>query len=90
MLGVIYWYSGSLWVAILAHFIYDAVLIVLAYFYPEMLNDENTMEFSNIALGGIISLTLVTLLVTWMKKRTTTTYNTVYGDDSLPVKNHPF
>lgn len=90
LLGLIYWYSGSLWVAILAHFIYDAVLIVLAYFYPEMLNDENTMQFSNLALGGIISLSLVVLLVTWMKKRTTITYNTVYGDDAVPVKNHPF
>ncbi|MBP8244854.1 MAG: CPBP family intramembrane metalloprotease, partial [Chitinophagaceae bacterium] len=31
LLGLIYWYSGSLWVAMLAHFIYDAVLIILAY-----------------------------------------------------------
>jgi hypothetical protein len=25
LLGAIYWYSGSLWVAILAHFLYDAL-----------------------------------------------------------------
>ena len=53
LLGLIYWYSGSLWVAILAHFIYDAVLIVLAYFYPEMLDDENTMQFSTWPWEGL-------------------------------------
>jgi membrane protease YdiL (CAAX protease family) len=90
LLGAIYWYSGSLWVAILAHFIYDAVLIVLAYFYPEMLNEENTMQLSNLALGGSISLALVVLLVIWMKKKSATTYNAVYEDDAIPVKNHPF
>src|SRR4051812_18773258 len=29
LLGAIYWYSGSLWVAILAHFLYDAAIIVV-------------------------------------------------------------
>jgi len=90
LLGAIYWYSGSLWVAILAHFIYDAVLILLAYFYPEMLNEENTMQLSNLALTGTVSLALVVLLLIWMKKKSTTTYNTVYADDAIPVKNHPF
>ncbi|MGQ0739834.1 MAG: lysostaphin resistance A-like protein, partial [Bacteroidota bacterium] len=90
ILGAIYWYSGSLWVAILAHFIYDTVLVVLAYFNPEMLNDENNIQLANLAVLGTISLALVILLVVWMKKRSTASYNTVYGNDAVPVKDHPF
>ena len=36
LLGAVYWYSGSLWPAIIAHFVYDAFIIVLAYFNPKM------------------------------------------------------
>lgn len=90
LLGLIYWYSGSLWLAMLAHFIYDAVLIILAYLYPEMLNDENTVPLTNLALAGTISLALVSVLVIWMKKKSAITYDWVYADDAVPAKNHPF
>lgn len=90
LLGAAYWYSGSLWVAIVAHFVYDALLIVLTYFYPAMLNDESSVKLGNLALIGSISFVLVALLIEWMRKKTTTTYNEVYADDEVPVKDHPF
>jgi uncharacterized protein len=90
LLGVIFWYSGSLWVAILAHFIYDAVIIILAYFNPEMLDEKNKTEFNNLAMAGMVSLAVVVLLIIWMKKRSTVTYEQVYATDNIPVKNHPF
>ena len=90
LLGAIYWYSGSLWVAILAHFLYDAVLIVLAYFNPEMLNDDVPIKLSNIAFLAAVSGLLLVLLLVWMKKRSTTTYNNMYADDAIPVKDDPF
>ena len=90
LLGAVYWYSGSLCVAMLAHFIYDAVLIIAAYYNPEMLEQESTVQFSNMALVGSISLALVVLLLLWMKKRSTATFASVYADDAIPVKNHPF
>jgi len=89
LLGAIYWYSGSLWTAILAHFVYDAALITLVYFNPESLNDENSLNLSNIALGAAISSVLVVLLVVWMKKKSTVTYQQVYTDDKQ-AKDHPF
>jgi uncharacterized protein len=89
LLGAIYWYSGSLWTAILAHFVYDAVLIVIVYFNPASLNDENTLNLSNIALGAAISLALVVFLTIWMKRKSTVTYEQVYADDKQ-VKDHPF
>jgi uncharacterized protein len=90
LLGAVYWYSGSLWTAILAHFVYDALVIVLVYFNPEMLKEGNTPAATNIALIGSISFVMVVLLIEWMRKKTTTTYAEVYVDDDKPVKNHPF
>ncbi|MBL0271566.1 MAG: CPBP family intramembrane metalloprotease [Chitinophagaceae bacterium] len=90
LLGAVYWYSGSLWTAILAHFVYDGLLIVLSYFNPELLNEENSVKLSNIALMGAISFLVVVLLVGWMKKRSTVTYAEVYAEDAIPVKDHPF
>jgi uncharacterized protein len=71
LLGAIYWYSGSLWPAILAHFFYDAFIIVLVYFNPEMINNpdasilENTKSLLTMAL---ISLALVIFLLRVMQK----------------------
>lgn len=90
LLGLIYWYSGSLWVAILAHFVYDAVLIILAYNNPQMIEAENSMPMSNLVLAGSISLLLVFVLVSWMRKKSVTRFNLVYAGDESPVKNHPF
>lgn len=90
LLGFIYWYSGSLWTAILAHFFYDAFLVVLVYFNPSTLNDENALNLSNIALAATISLALVVFLVLWMKKKSTVTYGEVFADDAVPLKDHPF
>jgi uncharacterized protein len=91
LLGAVYWYSGSLWTAIVAHFVYDALVIVLVYFNPEMLKEGNsTAAATNIALIGSISFVMVVLLIEWMRKKTTTTYAEVYADDDIPVKDHPF
>ena len=90
LLGAIYWYSGSLWVAMLAHFVYDAVLIIVAYTNPETVKQENNLSMSNLALAGSISLFLVILLLEWMRRRSVTSYEKVYAGDKRPPKNHPF
>lgn len=90
ILGLVYWYSGSLWVAIIAHFIYDAVLIILAYFYPEMLKDETTVQIANMVLLGSISLVATMALILWMKANSKTSYQVVYANDAIPVKDDPF
>lgn len=81
LLGVIYWYSGSLWTAILAHFVYDALLITLAYFNPMLINEENTVKMSSIALTAAFSFILVALAINWMIKHSKTTYQEIYADD---------
>ncbi len=90
VLGAIYWYSGSLWAAILAHFVYDALIITVTWFYPEMLNEETGINISDIALAGALGALLVILLMIWMKKKTVASYQQVYADDDIPVKDNPF
>lgn len=68
LLGAIYWYSGSLWVAILAHFVYDAILITLVYFNPAMLNDEPVVSQEALLYSGLISALMVTMNLHWMIK----------------------
>lgn len=79
---MIYWYSGSLWTAILAHFVYDALLITVAYFYPAMVNEENTVKMSSIALTAAFSFILVALAVNWMLKHSQTTYADHFEEDN--------
>ena len=85
LLGAIYWYSGSLWVSILAHFLYDAAVITLVYFNPQML--ENTQETlikgQDIVLliGAMVSLAITFVILNQMQKRSVTSYEAVYDDD---------
>ena len=90
LLGYIYWYSGSLWLAILAHFVYDALLIVIVSYNPNTMDGDADLKMSNLAVAGALSLATVVAIFIWMRKRSKTTYETVYADDAIPVKNHPF
>jgi len=90
LLGMLYWYSGSLWVAMLAHFVYDGLLIVLTYFNQDMLDESKSVKLSAMAAGAGISLLLVVALVSWMIKKSTVTYKEVYAADAIPEKKYPF
>lgn len=90
LLGAIFWYSGSLWVAIAAHFVYDAVLIYAAWRSPEMLNDDTTVPATQLALAGTISFAAVVFLLEWIRRRSRTRFEEVYAADQEPFKDHPF
>lgn len=92
LLGAIYWYSGSLWTSILAHFVYDAFLITAAYFNPALATDTNAtlVDQSFIAVAALLSTALVVLLVWVMKKQSTADYNEVYRDDEASPSPNDF
>lgn len=83
VLGAIYWYSGSLWAAILAHFVYDGFIIVLVYFNPSMIKDpdQSILNPNNLLPMGVISLALTILLLWQMKKNSSASYAQVYKGD---------
>ncbi|MBL0233656.1 MAG: CPBP family intramembrane metalloprotease [Chitinophagaceae bacterium] len=93
LLGAIYWYSGSLYAAMLAHFIYDAFVITVAYFMPETLKESDKPFDGNMlvfAAGAVVSLAIITYLLQWMKKHSVQRFESEFADDSVPVKDHPF
>jgi membrane protease YdiL (CAAX protease family) len=90
LLGAMYWYSGSLWVAIIAHVVYDAFFITYAYFHPALIADPNAslIDESNLLVGALISTAIVGLVGWWMRKNSTNNYETVYaGDEALRSQN---
>lgn len=72
LLGALYTYSGSLWVAILAHFVYDGLLIVLVYFNPVLLNDEPMAAPDTLLYTGLVSALVVTMHLHWMMRHAAT------------------
>lgn len=91
LLGAVYWYSGSLWTAILAHFLYDAVIIVVLHFHPQYADSTtgflNEAQLPWLALGSAV---LVAACIWWMQKRSTISYDAVYAaerDEVTPRDN---
>ncbi|TMI90576.1 MAG: CPBP family intramembrane metalloprotease [Bacteroidetes bacterium] len=90
LLGLIYWYSGSLWPAIIAHFAYDAFAVVMIWFNPALAEEDSVaVSLGNKSLLAAVSLALIIIIVIIMKKRSTNNYETVYARDNIDDSN-PF
>lgn len=81
VLGAIYWYSGSLWTSILAHFFYDGFIIVLTYLKPSMITetDQSSMNFSFVVV--LISIVLTIFTIWQLKKNSSIAFAEVYKND---------
>ncbi|MBL7750555.1 MAG: CPBP family intramembrane metalloprotease [Chitinophagaceae bacterium] len=90
VLGAMYWYSGSLWTAILAHVVYDGVIVIITHFDPSKISSDAPLDMNGLspAIMGIVSLVLVSALIYWMRKRSTNSMEKVYAGDRAP--NDPF
>jgi membrane protease YdiL (CAAX protease family) len=90
LLGLIYWYSGSLWPAIVAHFVYDAFAVVMIYFNPSLADQDGaTVQIGNQVVMALISAVLVAAIIYQMKKKSTNSYDSVYASDKIDNSN-PF
>ena len=82
LLGALYWYSGSLWPGILAHFINNALQVTVAYYYPKFI--ENEPDFS---VGIVVISCFIVVALTWLITRLSQTqFVEVYDteDEFLP------
>src|SRR6186997_281841 len=90
LLGLLYWYSGSIWPAIIAHFVYDAFAVIMVWFNPAMAEQDSiAVSFGNKTLLAAISLALIIGIVILMKKRSTNSYELAYARDNIDDSN-PF
>ncbi|RYY93051.1 MAG: CPBP family intramembrane metalloprotease, partial [Chitinophagaceae bacterium] len=83
ILGALYWYSGSLWTAIIAHFLYDALFIVIAYFYPSTASsDASIFEGTRALLPMAIGSAGLTIFLIWtMQRHSKTDFNAIYNEE---------
>jgi len=90
LLGAIYWYSGSLWPAIVAHIIYNALLVIMVYFNPSMSDSEDmNLPIVTLSVLAAISASIIIGIMIVMKKRSMTTYEAMYARDKIDESN-PF
>jgi hypothetical protein len=89
LLGIVYWYSGSLWPTIVAHVVYDAFAVVAIYFDHSLADQQSTLPVGNQAVAGIFSAAVTIALVYLMKKKSTNSYEAVYANDK-PGDVNPF
>lgn len=74
VLGALYWFSGSLWPSIFAHFVNNAVQVVAVSSSPELVNKNPSMP----AYLGIISGIFVFAILYFYQASSTQTYSGVY------------
>lgn len=86
VLGILYWYSGSLWTAIVAHFVYDAFLVSLIYGNPKLIEDESStiVDPGMLAILALVSAGLCGFLLWRMVKSSPANYSEVYRNDNPP------
>jgi len=83
LLGVMYWYSGSLWTSILAHFVYNGVQVGVVSYAPKYVSQNPSVPF----FAALISAAAVGVIVWIFRKRSTVTYAAEYETDELNKHN---
>lgn len=74
ILGAIYWYSGSLWPSILAHFVNNAVQVVAVSFAPEYVEKNPSIPLYAALISGVFLWGIL-----WaFKSYSTVTYQKTY------------
>ena len=76
LLGAAFWYSGSLWTSIFAHFFFNGIQVIAASYYPKLMNENPSIP----AYAGLISLVIVLGLLGLMRGQSTVTYEKVYKE----------
>jgi membrane protease YdiL (CAAX protease family) len=83
LLGAIYWYSGSIWPGVAAHFVNNAAQVVAVSYFPEYIAKNPEMPLIIAPISAVL-----TWLALWRLKSTSTaSYEKVYGYEELNRTN---
>lgn len=83
VLGALYWYSGSLWTSILAHFVNNAVQVIAVSYAPKYVNESPAVP----VLPALISGVAIWAILWYYQRQSTITYDKVYRTDELTPHN---
>lgn len=78
LLGTIFWYSGSLWTAIIAHIFFNGIQVLAAAWYPKVVSENPSVPL----YSALMSLVIVVGLLAYMRKKSTVTYAQIYQPTS--------
>jgi membrane protease YdiL (CAAX protease family) len=84
ILGALYWFSGSIWTSIVAHFVTNAIQVIAASYATEYISENPKVPVylalaSSIAVFGILRL---------YQKQSTITWPKVYDRNGLTAHNN--
>jgi membrane protease YdiL (CAAX protease family) len=83
LLGALYWYSGSIWTSVLAHFFTNGIQVVAVTVYPDFASKDPTVP----PYAAIISAILVLALLYAIRRMSTVTYAGEFTDNE-PFKDY--
>lgn len=82
-LGAIFWYSGSLWLSILAHFVANGAQVIAVSYAPEYIEKNPPVPI----YLAILSLLVTTGILWTFKTMSTTNFRSIYEPEDLQRKN---
>ena len=83
ILGALYWYSGSIWTSILAHFFNNALQVLVVSYMPKYVDTNPSIP----VLIAVVSLIATLAILYFYRKISTITYSKVYEVDELTPHN---
>ena len=84
LLGALFWYSGSLWVNMLAHFFINGAQVIAILYYPKLVDENPSIPIYT----ALISAALVFGLFVIIKKQSTATFAKVYDFEKVNEHNN--
>lgn len=82
-LGAMYWYSGSLWPAIIGHILFNGVQVVLAYFSPEAPDAAEKVNMTVLTLAGLAGAAVMIALIIFMKRKSPARFDDYLEKDTI-------
>lgn len=83
LLGAIYWYSGSLWPSIAAHFVTNAVQVIAVSYAPEYIDKNPSVPL----LAALVSGMAVAGILWYIKSISVASYEKEYEPEKLNRSN---
>ncbi|MBZ5857889.1 CPBP family intramembrane glutamic endopeptidase [Flavihumibacter profundi] len=77
LLGAIYWYSGSIWPSVIAHFVNNAIQVIYVYYDKSYIDKEPDLQPMII----IASAAAIGIIIWYMQRISHTHYGEIYDTD---------
>ena len=87
ILGALFWYSGSLWIPILAHFVFNGLQVFVAYWKPGM--TEAPPEAVTAGWVGVSFLLVILIIVILRKTSQVSLYEVFDDEDDFDINTGP-